>query len=99
MIRGNIRGSLFEDGVDAGLSPPEIHKLVSSFEYDIDFFSDLRRGDDFSVIFEEKQYANVNARRGNFSPQKFMLPGRRTRFFIIKAKNRKAPVTTTAARL
>ncbi|HUC99942.1 MAG TPA: hypothetical protein VMR88_15745, partial [Candidatus Polarisedimenticolaceae bacterium] len=64
VVRGNIRGSLFEDGVDAGLSPPQIHELVNLFEYDIDFFSDLRRGDDFSVILEEKQYANGQREEG-----------------------------------
>src|SRR5688572_23603958 len=89
VIRGNIRGSLFEDGVDAGLSPPEIHKLVNLFEYDIDFFSDLRRGDDFSVIFEEKQYANGQREKGKLLAAEIHAAGSPYQIFYYQGKKQK----------
>ena len=89
VIRGNIRGSLFEDGVDAGLSPPEIHKLVNLFEYDIDFFSDLRRGDDFSVIFEEKQYANGQREKGKLLAAEIQAGGSPYQIFYYQGKKQK----------
>jgi len=58
VIRGKIAASLYEDGVAAGLSPEHILELAKIFEYDIDFFSDFKRGDDFAVVVEEQHYAN-----------------------------------------
>jgi murein DD-endopeptidase MepM/ murein hydrolase activator NlpD len=89
VIRGNIRGSLFEDGVDAGLSPPQIHKLVNLFEYEIDFFSDLRRGDDFSVIFEEKQYANGHREQGKLLAAEIQAGGSPYQIFYYQGKRQK----------
>ena len=48
VVRGTIKGSLYESGADAGLSPQQILDLAKIFEYDIDFFSDFQRGDGFS---------------------------------------------------
>src|SRR5918993_1480433 len=89
VIRGNIRGSLFEDGVDAGLSPPQIHKLVNLFEYEIDFFADLRRGDDFSVIFEEKQYANGHREQGKLLAAQIQAGGSPYQIFYYQGKRQK----------
>jgi murein DD-endopeptidase MepM/ murein hydrolase activator NlpD len=89
VIRGNIRGSLFEDGVDAGLSPPQIHKLVNLFEYEIDFFADLRRGDDFSVIFEEKQYANGQREQGKLLAAQIQAGGSPYQIFYYQGKRQK----------
>jgi murein DD-endopeptidase MepM/ murein hydrolase activator NlpD len=89
VIRGNIRGSLFEDGVDAGLSPLQINKLANLFEYDIDFFSDLRRGDDFSVIFEEKQYANGHREKGKLLAAEIQAGGSPYQIFFYQGKKKK----------
>ena len=56
IVRGVIKGNLYESGTDAGLSPQHIVELAKIFEYDIDFFSDFRSGDRFRVIFEEIRY-------------------------------------------
>jgi murein DD-endopeptidase MepM/ murein hydrolase activator NlpD len=58
MIRSRVKGSLYESGTDAGLSPQHILDLAKVFEYDIDFFSDFQTGDEFSVIVEEVRYAD-----------------------------------------
>jgi murein DD-endopeptidase MepM/ murein hydrolase activator NlpD len=58
VIRGTIKESLYQSGVGAGLSPQHISDVAKIFEYDIDFFSDFRRGDAFSFAVEELRYAN-----------------------------------------
>ena len=62
VVRGTIKESLYESGIDAGLSPQHILDLAKIFEYDVDFFSDFRPRDIFSVIVEELHYAD--GRRG-----------------------------------
>jgi murein DD-endopeptidase MepM/ murein hydrolase activator NlpD len=59
--RGRIKGSLYESGTEAGLSPQHILDLAKIFEYDIDFFSDFQTGDSFSVMAQEIRY--VDGRR------------------------------------
>ena len=58
LIRGTIKGSLYESGIDAGLSPQQILDLAKIFEYDIDFFSDFKTNDAFNVIVEQIRYAD-----------------------------------------
>lgn len=57
-IRGTIGGSLYESGVEAGLTPQQILDLARIFEYDIDFFSDFQRGDAFAAVVEQLRYAD-----------------------------------------
>ena len=63
VVRGTIKGSLYESGIAAGLSPQHILDLAKVFEYDIDFFSDFQPQDVFSVIVEEIRY--TDGRSGN----------------------------------
>jgi len=58
VVRGTVKGSLYESGTDAGLTPQQILDLATIFEYDIDFFSDFQGGDGFSVIVETLRYAD-----------------------------------------
>ena len=58
VIRGTIKDSLYQSGIAAGLLPQHILALAKIFEYDIDFFSDFRRGDGFYFAVEELRYAD-----------------------------------------
>ncbi len=49
-----INDSLFLSGKRAGLSDKLIMQLVSIYGWDIDFALDIREGDRFTVIYEEK---------------------------------------------
>ncbi|MEX0802142.1 MAG: peptidoglycan DD-metalloendopeptidase family protein [Candidatus Binatia bacterium] len=89
VVRGHIRASLFEDGIDAGLSPAQIHNLANLFEYEIDFFSDIRRGDDFSVLFEKKYYANGEREQGKVLAAEIQAGGSPYQVFYYKGKNAK----------
>ena len=62
--RGVIESSLFLAGLRAGLSDNLIMQLVSIFGWDIDFALDIRKGDEFKVIFEEQYKDNVKVGEG-----------------------------------
>jgi murein DD-endopeptidase MepM/ murein hydrolase activator NlpD len=57
-FRGTINGSLYESGVQAGLTPQQILDLARIFEYDIDFFSDFQHGDAFAAVVEQLRYTD-----------------------------------------
>lgn len=50
---GTIQNSLFLDGVKSGLSDKIIMEMVGVLGWDIDFALDLRKGDQFTVVYEE----------------------------------------------
>lgn len=54
---GSIENSLFIAAKNAGVSDNLIMKLVDIFAYDIDYALDIRTGDQFKLIYEER-YAN-----------------------------------------
>jgi len=64
VVRGVLSKDLYRDGTAAGLTPAQILKLADIFQYGIDFFSDFRRGDTFSVVFEEIRYADGRREAG-----------------------------------
>ncbi len=53
VVSATIEESLFLDAAKAGLADRLILKLVDMFAWDIDFARDLRKGDSFTVMFEE----------------------------------------------
>ncbi|HBY40375.1 MAG TPA: peptidase M23 [Alteromonas sp.] len=52
--QGEINSSFWNAGVAAGLTDNQIMHLAGIFGWDIDFALDLRKGDEFSVLFERE---------------------------------------------
>ncbi len=50
---GVIRTSLYSAAKEAGLSPSVILSLSDIFAWDVDFSTDMRKGDTFKILFEE----------------------------------------------
>ncbi len=50
----SIETSLFLDGLEAGLSKELILQLTDVFAWDIDFATNLRPGDQFTLVYEKK---------------------------------------------
>jgi murein DD-endopeptidase MepM/ murein hydrolase activator NlpD len=69
---GSIDSSLFIAGQRAGLSDNLIMQLVSIFGWDIDFALDIRKGDTFSVIYEEKFKDKVKVGEGPILAAEFI---------------------------
>ncbi len=53
LAHGVIHSSLFEAAADAGISDRTIMNLAGVFAWDIDFVLDIRRGDEFHLVYEE----------------------------------------------
>jgi murein DD-endopeptidase MepM/ murein hydrolase activator NlpD len=51
-VKGVISSSFYEAGVEAGADPSVIMNLSDIFAWDVDFATDIRKGDGFSVIYD-----------------------------------------------
>lgn len=51
-VAGTIENSLYEDGIKAGGDPQAIMALSDIFAWDVDFASDIQRGDKFSILYD-----------------------------------------------
>ncbi|EAT10764.1 peptidoglycan DD-metalloendopeptidase family protein [Bermanella marisrubri] len=74
--QGTINTSLFETGMDAGLSNSVIMQLASIFGWDVDFALDIREGDNFSLIYEEKYLDGKKVGDGDILVARFENQGR-----------------------
>ena len=52
--QGEINSSFWNAGVEAGMSSNHIMRLAGIFGWDIDFASEIRQGDTFNIVYEEK---------------------------------------------
>ena len=54
LIGGEIKNSFYESGIAGGMPPDIIMNIADVFAWDIDFLVDIRPGDTFRVIFEQR---------------------------------------------
>ena len=73
---GVIHNSLFEAGVEAGMSDKIIMDMAGIFQWDIDFIQDVRVGDEFTVIYQELWRDGVKLRNGNIVAAEFTNQGK-----------------------
>jgi len=74
--RGEIDSSLFLAAKRAGLSHNLTMDLANVFGYDIDFALDIRKGDSFEVIYEEKTVEGKRVGTGNILAARFTNRGK-----------------------
>jgi murein DD-endopeptidase MepM/ murein hydrolase activator NlpD len=58
VVAGRVDDSLFNAVEEAGESAELAMRLAQIFGYDLDFYTDPRRGDTFQIVLEKKKYAN-----------------------------------------
>ncbi|MCF6209914.1 MAG: peptidoglycan DD-metalloendopeptidase family protein [Gammaproteobacteria bacterium] len=68
---GEISSSLFLAGMDAGLSDNLIMELAGIFGWDVDFALDIRAGDRFTLLYEEKYLDGEKLRDGDILAAEF----------------------------
>ncbi|MCP3851138.1 MAG: peptidoglycan DD-metalloendopeptidase family protein [Gammaproteobacteria bacterium] len=73
---GTITNSLFATGNKEGLSNAMIMKLAQLFGWDIDFALDIRKGDSFAILFEEKYIDDKKIGNGNILSAEFVNKGK-----------------------
>ncbi|CAD5108218.1 peptidoglycan DD-metalloendopeptidase family protein [Zestomonas carbonaria] len=74
--RGVINSSLFLSAKRAGLPHNLTMDLASVFGYDIDFAQDIREGDEFEVIYEEKVVEGERVGTGSILAARFTNRGK-----------------------
>ncbi|NND64771.1 MAG: peptidoglycan DD-metalloendopeptidase family protein [Gammaproteobacteria bacterium] len=72
---GTVDSSLFLSGKEAGLSDRTVMNLAGVFAWDIDFILDIRKGDQFSVIYEEIWRDGEHLRDGDIVAAEFVNQG------------------------
>lgn len=80
-----IQSNFWNSGIDAGLTPNQIMQLATIFGWDIDFALDLRKGDSFSLLFEEEYADGEFLRNGNILAAEFTNQG--DRFTAVRYTN------------
>ncbi|PCJ34196.1 MAG: peptidase M23 [Cellvibrionales bacterium] len=73
---GIINHSLSLDANKAGLSQAKIMELANIFGWDIDFALDIRKGDEFSVLYDEKFLNGEKVGNGNILAATFSNHGK-----------------------
>jgi len=58
VVSGQLEDSLFNAVENAGESPEVALRLAQIFGYDLDFYTDPRKGDSFHIVIEKKKYRN-----------------------------------------
>ncbi len=71
-----ISNSLFLAAANAGVPDSLIMNLANIFGWDIDFVMDIREGDSFSLIYEEKHLGDVKVGHGNILAATFTNQGK-----------------------
>lgn len=81
-VTGKIHSSLSNAAKKQGLSTNQINKLVNIFSWDIDFKYDIKSGDSFSVIFEQKVTEDEVIGTGKIIGAEFNLSGKKYNAFL-----------------
>lgn len=74
--RGDINSSLFLAAQQAGMPHGLTMQMANIFGYDIDFAREIRQGDAFEVLFEEKHLNNERVGTGNILAARFVNRGK-----------------------
>jgi murein DD-endopeptidase MepM/ murein hydrolase activator NlpD len=73
--RGVIKSSLFDAATRAGVSDAVTMNMAGIFQWDIDFIQDVRVGDTFTVIYEERWRDGIKLGNGPILAAEFVNQG------------------------
>ena len=74
--QGTIEDSLFSAGKAAGMPDTQIMQLANIFGWDIDFILDIRKGDSFSLLYQEKYLDGEKIGNGEILAAEFINQGK-----------------------
>ena len=75
-VHGVINNSLSQSAQRAGLTHSMTMDMASIFGYDVDFAQDIRKGDEFDVIYEQKVVNGKTVGTGNILSARFTNRGK-----------------------
>jgi murein DD-endopeptidase MepM/ murein hydrolase activator NlpD len=63
-VSASVENSLFEDGRKAGVHPALLSQLADLFTWDIDLEREIRKGDSFKILYEQRSRKGQEAKTG-----------------------------------
>jgi murein DD-endopeptidase MepM/ murein hydrolase activator NlpD len=63
-VSASIENSLFDDGRKAGVHPALLSQLADLFTWDIDLEKEVRKGDNFKILYEQRSRKGQEAKTG-----------------------------------
>jgi murein DD-endopeptidase MepM/ murein hydrolase activator NlpD len=76
VVTGIIQSSLFQSGMKNGVSRDLLYNLSSIFQWQIDFSKDLRPGDRYALIYEERSLDGRKYASGPILAAEFVVRGK-----------------------
>jgi murein DD-endopeptidase MepM/ murein hydrolase activator NlpD len=77
----------YKDALDVGLLEPTILEIADVFSFDIDFTTEIRKGDEFKIIYEERTLDGKRGPDGRILAAKFVNAGQEYRAYYFKTDN------------
>ncbi|MBI5642151.1 MAG: peptidoglycan DD-metalloendopeptidase family protein [Deltaproteobacteria bacterium] len=84
LVSGTIENSLYEDGIKAGADPQAIMALSDIFAWDVDFASDIKKGDSFNILAEVLYVDGVPVRTGRVLGAEMVNEGKKYTAFYFR---------------
>ena len=84
VVAGEIHHTFYQSALSAGLAPIQIIEVAEIFQYDIDFFADIRDGDRFAVVFYETVYRDGHRHVERVLAARMFIRGRSYTAFAFK---------------
>jgi len=85
-VAGKIDTSLIESAKKVGLSTAQVNQLTNIFTWDIDFKYDIKQGDTFSAVFEQKVLDNKIIGTGDIIGAEFVVSGKKFTAYLNEEK-------------
>ncbi len=63
-VSASVENSLFDDGRKAGIHPALLSQLADLFTWDLDLEKDVRKGDHFKILYEQRSRKGQEAKTG-----------------------------------
>src|SRR3989339_155188 len=75
IVSAMIDNFFYVDALDAGLKEPTALEMGDIFAFDIDFMTEIRQGDQFTVVYEKRTQEGKEAPDGRILAAKFINDG------------------------
>ncbi|HVO84792.1 MAG TPA: M23 family metallopeptidase [Syntrophobacteria bacterium] len=87
---GTVRGSLYRSAADEGIDHDLAFALADIFAWDIDFLADLRNGDRYSLLYEQRFRNGVFVGNGRILAARFNNAGTRHEAYLYEVPGTEA---------
>ncbi|WP_375056228.1 peptidoglycan DD-metalloendopeptidase family protein [Zobellella sp. DQSA1] len=74
--QASVNSNFWNAGISAGLNPGQILSLAAMFAWDVDFALDIRAGDRFTVLYEQRYKDGIHVDTGHILAAEFVNQGK-----------------------